>query len=43
MVDGARMIHANGYHAATVIEPLAEAMARIDAQYGPMLTVRRLG
>jgi cell wall-associated NlpC family hydrolase len=43
MVDGAHMIHANGYHAATVIEPLAEAVARIDAQYGPILTVRRLG
>lgn len=43
MVDADRIIHANGYHAATVIEPLAGAVERIAAQYGALLTVRRLG
>jgi cell wall-associated NlpC family hydrolase len=31
MVDPARIVHANGHHAATVTEPLAEAIARIAA------------
>jgi cell wall-associated NlpC family hydrolase len=43
MVDAHRIIHANGFHMATVIEPLAEAEKRIASTYGPMLTVRRLG
>ena len=30
MIDEARIIHANGYHMQTAIEPLAEAMARIE-------------
>jgi cell wall-associated NlpC family hydrolase len=31
MLDGTRMVHANGHHLATVIEPLAEAIDRIRA------------
>jgi cell wall-associated NlpC family hydrolase len=31
MLDGERMVHANGHHLATVVEPLAEAAARIRA------------
>ena len=30
-VGDGRIVHANGHHMATVIEPLAEAIARIDA------------
>ena len=39
MLDGARMIHANAFHMAVSIEPLAEAVARI----GPPTACRRLG
>jgi cell wall-associated NlpC family hydrolase len=31
MLDGVRILHANGHHMATVIEPLAEAVERIKA------------
>ncbi len=31
MLDRERIVHANGYHLATVVEPLAEAVARIAA------------
>jgi len=31
MLDEARLIHANGHHLAVAIEPLAEAIARIEA------------
>ena len=31
MLDEARLLHANGHHMATAIEPLSEAVARIDA------------
>ena len=31
MVDGERLLHANGHHMMTVIEPLAGAVARIAA------------
>jgi hypothetical protein len=34
MLDGARLIHANGHHMAVVIEPLTEAVARIEAAGG---------
>ena len=43
MLDEDRMVHANGHHMATVIEPLAEAVARIDAAgNGPPTAYRRL-
>jgi NlpC/P60 family/Bacterial dipeptidyl-peptidase Sh3 domain len=42
MVNETDILHANGFHMGTVIEPLAEAADRIAATYGPILTVRRL-
>ncbi len=34
MLDAARLIHANAYHMAVAIEPLAEALSRISARGG---------
>lgn len=49
MIDGVMLLHANGYHMATVIEPLSQAARRIrkggsDASgYGPDISgIRRL-
>jgi cell wall-associated NlpC family hydrolase len=41
MLDGERLIHANGFHMRVAVEPLAEALARIASQYGEMTGVRR--
>lgn len=41
--DAASMIHANAFHMAVAIEPVAEAVARIRAGGGEVLSVRRLG
>ncbi|HEV2533039.1 C40 family peptidase [Phenylobacterium sp.] len=41
--DAVRIIHANGHHMATALEPLDEAIARIEAAgYGPPTSFRRL-
>ena len=43
LVQGpSRLIHANAHHMQTLVEPLAEAAPRIEAQDGPILTARRL-
>jgi len=42
MIDDTQLLHANGFHMMTVIEPLAEARARIAATAGPVRTVRRI-
>ncbi|MDR3512183.1 MAG: NlpC/P60 family protein [Caulobacteraceae bacterium] len=43
MVDASRIVHANGHHAAVVIEPLAEATARIFAAgSGQPIAYRRI-
>ncbi len=43
MLDGERLIHANGHHMAVAIEPLRTAVARIlEKSYGPVTSVRRL-
>jgi cell wall-associated NlpC family hydrolase len=43
MLDGARLLHSNGHHMATVIEPLADAQARIAAaEKGAVLRIARL-
>jgi cell wall-associated NlpC family hydrolase len=42
MVDEARLLHANGHHMQTVIEPLAEAVARIAGTGTLVSSVRRL-
>lgn len=41
MIDGQRIIHANGHHMLTVIEPVGEAIARIAAMHGPVTSFRR--
>lgn len=41
MLDRERIIHANGHHMLTVIEPVEEALARIAALYGPATSFRR--
>lgn len=43
MLDEARLIHANGFHMMTAVEPVREARDRILAKsYGPVTSVRRL-
>lgn len=43
MLDGTRLIHANGHHMAVAVEPLGTAVARIlEKSYGPVTALRRL-
>ena len=42
MLDGERLIHANGFHMRVAVEPLAAAVQRIAGQYGPVTRIRRL-
>lgn len=42
MLDETNIIHSNGYHLKVAREPLADAADRISAQYGQILTIRRL-
>ncbi|WP_132255444.1 C40 family peptidase [Methylobacterium segetis] len=43
MLDGERLIHANGHHMAVAVEPLAVAVARIrEKSYGPVTSLRRV-
>ena len=42
MIDGEYMIHASGHHMMVVIEPLADAIARIAERAGRPTSVRRL-
>jgi hypothetical protein len=42
MLDGERLVHANAFHMVVAIEPLAEAMARIEKITGPVTSVKRL-
>jgi cell wall-associated NlpC family hydrolase len=42
MIDGEYMLHANGHHLATVIEPLADVSARIAGKTGEPTSVKRL-
>ncbi len=41
MLDATNLIHANGHHMTTVIEPLHEAVERIARLYGPVTGFRR--
>ena len=44
MLDAERLLHANGYHMTVAAEPLAAAVARIEASGGGAVTrLRRLG
>jgi hypothetical protein len=40
-VDDQTLIHANAHHMAVAYEPLAAAIARIEAQGGGPVTARR--
>ena len=42
MLDASRLLHANAFHMAVAIEPLAEALARIEKIAGPVSSVKRL-
>jgi hypothetical protein len=42
MLDDSRLLHANAFHMAVAIEPLAQAMARIEKIAGPVTAVKRL-
>jgi cell wall-associated NlpC family hydrolase len=42
MLDEDWLLHANAFHMAVAIEPLAEAMARIEKIAGPVTAVKRL-
>ncbi len=42
MVDGERLLHANGYHMLTVIEPLTEAVARIAGTGSEVTSLKRI-
>ncbi len=42
MLDGVRIIHANGHHMKVVIEPLSETIARIAGGHGAVTSVRRI-
>ena len=41
MLDKNRIVHANGYHMTTVIEPLTDAVDRIARLFGPVMGIRR--
>src|ERR1051326_350494 len=40
--DRASLLHANAFHMAVVVEPLAEALARIRASGSEVTSVRRI-
>ena len=42
MLDEARLLHANAFHMAVAIEPLSEAVARIEKAAGPVTAIKRL-
>jgi hypothetical protein len=42
MLDEARLLHANAFHMAVAIEPLVEALSRIQKAAGPVTSVKRL-
>jgi hypothetical protein len=41
MLDEERLLHANAFHMMVAIEPLAEAVARIEKEAGPITSVKR--
>jgi hypothetical protein len=42
MLDDTRLLHANAFHMAVAIEPLVEAVARIEKIAGPVTSTKRL-
>lgn len=43
MLDAEHLVHANGHHMSTVIEPLRDAVSRIGKLFGPVTGFRRPG
>jgi cell wall-associated NlpC family hydrolase len=42
MLDETRLLHANAFHMAVTIEPLSEAITRIEKVAGPVTAIKRL-
>ncbi len=42
MLDHERLLHANGYHMETIIEPVSIAVKRIATAHGPVTSLKRL-
>ncbi len=42
MLDEARLLHANAFHMVVAVEPLAEAITRIEKSAGPVTSIKRL-
>lgn len=42
MLDASRLLHANAFHMLVAIEPLSEALARIEKICGPVTAIKRL-
>jgi cell wall-associated NlpC family hydrolase len=42
MLDESRLLHANAFHMAVTVEPLAQAIARIEKVAGPVTSIKRL-
>jgi hypothetical protein len=42
MLDSARLLHANAFHMMVAVEPLADAIARIETLAGPVTSIKRL-
>jgi cell wall-associated NlpC family hydrolase len=42
MLDAQRLLHANAFRMAVAVEPLAQAIARIEKSAGPVTAVKRL-
>ena len=42
MLDKSLLLHANAFHMAVAIEPLAEAILRIEKAAGPLTSIKRL-
>ena len=42
MLDDRRLLHANAFHMMVAIEPLSDAVARIEAVAGPVTSIKRL-
>ena len=42
VLEGQRLLHANGFHMQVAVEPLGEALVRIEKAAGPITAVKRL-
>jgi hypothetical protein len=42
MLDDVRLLHANAFHMTVAIEPLAEAVSRIEKVAGAVTSIKRL-